>query len=61
MEKQEQMTQLYRLKEEKANTLSLELVVTILGDNWESSVNAKVRIEKKKVQEWKKKLYDFLL
>lgn len=25
--------------------LSLELVVSILGDNWESSVNGKVRIE----------------
>ena len=51
MERQEQMTQLYRLKEKKRNTLSLEPVVTILADNRESSVNAKVRIEKKKVQE----------
>ena len=33
MEKQEQTTQLYRLKEKKTNTLSLEPVVTILGDN----------------------------
>ena len=39
MERQEQMTQLYRLKEEKKITVSLEPVVTILGDNWEYSVH----------------------
>ena len=33
-ERQEQMTQLYILKEKKkANTLNLEPVITILGDN----------------------------
>jgi len=60
MERQKQTTQLYRLKEKQTNMLSLEPIVTILGDNWEYSVNAKWGYKRKKYRSEKRKSGWFL-